>query len=387
MPAFTPTGSVERKQQAFTTLVTAPAQVYTFLNSIRGVDATGSSNGIAFQTLEFSSALGQLSSVRYTEYTYDRGIVRRLGRICKSPCAGLTQGSTASGEGISFTLANARFETDPFNTVVDNPPTTPVVLNGTLSGEIAGGYLFTRQLPRATSGMFSVDNAVQTPLFSTLDYPVVSTGDPTQFPNATVQVNANKLTVSIQANPAGSGAPLVQALWGNNQDGFYSAVVTSAALQTQPGGYLLKLDGQALTNSATPAKTVVVTAAVQVGRPGGVLSTAGEADFAPLNSIVAGSNADLNYDFRAAIPANSSVQPAVLVTMRGGVVQTFLATSASGKLYSCDSVGSLFTAKCGGSLTLSADGRSLIFNGFTAARTNTTSPSVTFNGTLTAAGL
>ena len=65
----------------------------------------------------------------------------------------------------------------------------------------------------------------------------------------------------------------------------------------------------------------------------------------------------------------------------------FSSYSPGGKIYGCDNVGSMFMAKCAGTVSVSADKRTLTFNGFKAGANLSPNANVSFEGSLTAAGL
>jgi hypothetical protein len=77
----------------------------------------------------------------------------------------------------------------------------------------------------------------------------------------------------------------------------------------------------------------------------------------------------------------------ISVTLKDGVVTSFTANTASGKLYLCADVGSLFTARCEGTVVVSADQRTLTFSGFKAGLGYTATATVGIEGSLKAAGL
>ena len=124
-----------------------------------------------------------------------------------------------------------------------------------------------------------------------------------------------------------------------------------------------------------------------MGKPAGVVSATGETDYKPTFSTVGGTNETLIYDFRGNLPAGDNTIPSVSVQIKRGVVSSFWATSNSGKLYSCDgTISNQFTVQCSGSVTLSADRRSLTFTDFKASLYLDPTKSITYNGTLVASG-
>ena len=382
--AFSPTASSARKVKAFTTMIGSNNAQYFFTNSLQGTDATGSSAGVASQQFLFSTLNGVPSGVSFIETTFDRGIARRLWRDCAPPCAGFSMARTANGQGMTFTLDTSRLQTNTPLSTVANPPTAAVVFQGSVTGEIAGGYVVSSQLPRATAGSLTLDGATVPVLYSSVDYPYLRDAQPALHPSITLNTAQGLFRVNVlPEQPADRSHGL---LYITNAQVVYSTTLSPAALATTAGGYTLTLNNQAISTGGTAAKLASLSAAISVGRPAGVLSTSGEADFKPLYGTTSGASEQLIYSFRGVTPASASTQPSVTVTLAQGKVVSFMATSASGKAYTCDDTGSLFVSRCGGTVSASADGRSLQFTNFMAGPNLSAVASVSFNGVLSASG-
>ncbi len=385
METFTPRGENGSAATAFTTEVSAGVATtlenYRFDNFIRTADATGTSAGVAVQSYIFSVRNGQLSAI-YTEITYDRGIARSLFRVCAAPCSGLTLTPTASGFGVSVGLAGVTFVYSAVGTTAANPSTTPVVMTGSLVGEMPAGYAFVRQLPRATQGTLSLAGAPAPITFGDVGYANVTLPDPTLFPTVALKTDRGNLEViaSTDGTTTSYGARFTTQPEGER----LFAPVTASALVPTADGYAVNLNAVTLTGSGPTLRSLVVTAAVTVGKPGGNVAITGDTSFSPLSSVVEGRSQSLMYDFRRFAGGAQSV---ITVRMKAGEVTSFSAQSATSKLYTCDNVGGMFMAKCDGSIGVSADGRTLTFNGFKAGLVNTPAATVSFTGSLTATGL
>ena len=381
---FSPTASGARKVKAFTTVIGSNSAQYFFTNSLQGTDATGSSAGVATQQFLFSTLNGVPSGVSFIETTFDRGIARRLWRDCALPCAGFSMARTANGQGMTFTLDNSRLQTNALLSTVASPPTTAVVFQGSVTGEIAGGYVLSSQLPRATNGSLTLDGVAVPVLYSSVDYPYLRDAQPALYPSITLNTAQGLFRVNVLPDQAADRSHGL--LYITNAQVVYSANLSPAALATSAGGYTLTLNNQAISTGGSTAKLASVVAAISVGRPTGVLSISGEADFKPLSGTTSGASEQLIYSFRGLTPASASTQPSVTVTLAQGKVVSFMATAANGKAYTCDDTGSLFISRCGGTVSVSADGRSLQFTNFMAGPNLSAVASVGFNGALTASG-
>ena len=387
IPAFSPMGSDQRNAQAFTTVVGQGVEVYTFQNSIQGPDSSGNSAGLAIQIFRFSSVNGKLADAAYTEITFVNGVPRRLVRTCGDPCTGLTASKTASGFGININLQNVRLVGDPANSNVANASTAEVTFNGSVTGEIPGGYVFASHLPRSTVGDVSVNGSNQSVIYSNVSYSFLDEPQPDLYP--TINMVLPDATLAVVRAPGEAGSPPSYTVtYVSSAQVSYSAAVTSEMLETTPSGYVVKLGNLVLRRNGTGPDTVTVGNTVVVGRPTGTLSTAGESNFSPLFGGVSATDDLLRFDFMSAVPDGIFVQPGVQIEVRKGEVVTFLATSNSGKTYACDGkISNQTTARCSGSVVLSADKRSLRFIGFQASVKLRPAEVATFNGELTATGL
>ena len=362
--------------------------MYTFQNSIQGPDSNGNSAGLAIQIFRFSSVNGQLADASYTEITYENSVPKRLVRTCGDPCTGLSASKTASGFGITISLQNVKLAGDPANSSVSNPSTAVVMFNGSLTGEIPGGYIFASQLPRSTVGEVNLNGTNQAVVYSNVSYSFLDEAQPDLFPTINMVLASGNLT--FQRAPGVTGGPASHTVtYESSARVFYSAAVSPDVLETTASGYRIKL-GSALVlkRGGTGPESVTVGNTISVGRPKGTLSTLGESDFRPLFGGVTASDDLLRFDFTSAVPEGIFVEPGVQIEVRKGEVVSFLATSNSGKTYACDGkISNQTTAKCSGSVVLSADKHSLRFTGFGASVKLKPAEAVTFNGELTATGL
>ena len=107
----------------------------------------------------------------------------------------------------------------------------------------------------------------------------------------------------------------------------------------------------------------------------------------PQTTLISGNSQAITYDFRAPAGPNGFAFASISVTLKAGVVTQFTAATPAGKSYTCDNVGSLFVARCAGTVTVSADQRTLSFNGFKAGAQLSPNANIGFDGSLTATGL
>ncbi len=371
---FVPRAFAASGEPAFSTLLTARGEGYTFVNT--------NATGLTTQVISYSVTRGQASSALFFEYTYTGGLARAVARVCKAPCAGITLTPTASGTGVTLTFTNASFELTDFGTTLPNPPTAPSVLNGSLTGEAPGGYVFAAQMPRGTTGTLSLDGVATPIFFADISYPTSpSITDPLAYP--IVALNTARGTFAVDRRP--ESPPYFAAAFISKPEGEgLVKVVTADALTSTANGYAISLTNLAMTGSGPTLKTLSVTAQVNTGKAGGTVTIAGDDSFTARLDILQAQNQTLFYNFRGTsktLPFSN-----IDVRIKDGAVTYFNANSPSGKGYTCDSVGSLFSAKCVGSISVSADKRTLTFNGFKAGKTMFPDANVAFEGSLTAAG-
>ena len=372
---FVPRAAAASGEPAFSTLLTARGEGYTFVNT--------NATGLTTQVISYSVTRGQASSAVFFEYNYTGGLARAVARVCKAPCAGFTLTPTASGTGVTLTFTNASFELTDFGTTLPNPPTAPSVMNGSLTGETPGGYVFAAQMPRGTTGTLTLDG-VATPIFfadiSYLTSPSVT--DPLAYP--IVALYTARGTFTVDRRP--ESPPYFAAAFISKPEGEgLVKVVTADALTSTASGYAINLTNLALTSPTNPSlKALAVTAQVNTGKAGGTVTIAGDDSFTARLDILQAQNQTLFYNFRGT--SKTLAFSNIDVRIRDGAVTYFNANSASGKGYTCDSVGSLFSAKCVGGISVSADKRTLTFNGFKAGKTMTPNADVAFEGSLTSAG-
>jgi hypothetical protein len=371
---FVPRAFAASGEPAFSTLLTARGEGYTFVNT--------NATGLTTQVISYSVTRGQASSALFFEYSYTGGLARAVARVCKAPCAGITLTPTASGTGVTLTFTNASFELTDFGTTLPNPPTAPSVLNGSLTGETPGGYVFAAQMPRGTTGTLSLDGVATPIFFADISYPTApSITDPLAYP--IVALNTARGTFTVDRRP--ESPPYFAAAFISKPEGEgLVKVVTADALTSTANGYAINLTNLAMTGSGPTLKTLSVTAQVNTGKAGGTVTIAGDDSFTARLDILQAQNQTLFYNFRGT--SKTLAFSNIDVRIKDGAVTYFNANSPSGKGYTCDSVGSLFSAKCVGSISVSADKRTLTFNGFKAGKTMTPNADVAFEGSLTAAG-
>jgi len=376
---FVPRAAPGGTTAAFTTGVGTGAEIYTFYNYVRSFGSSTSADVVATQAFTATSTRGQLS-VQFTEI-FANG--RTLTRFCTLPCAGVTLTRTTSGSGVTLGFNNASLETSPIGTTVQNPPTTPVVLNGSLTGEMPGGYAFTAQLPRATQGSLALDGTAEPVLYADVGYSgLVPLADRLLFPAVTLTTAQGTLTVSRVADTT----PYYFARFVTRVEGQSLGMkVTESALVSTPTGYAINLAAATLTG--TGSRSLVVTAQINVGKSSGSLAITGEGNFVPQTTILTGNSRAITYDFRAPAGTNGFSFASIAVTLDAGVVTRFSAATPAGKSYTCDNVGGLFVARCGGTVTVGADQRTLSFNGFKAGAQLSPNATISFDGSLTATGL
>ena len=188
-------------------------------------------------------------------------------------------------------------------------------------------------------------------------------------------------------NRVAATEPYYFARFTSKPDGeLYGQKVTAEALVTTASGYTINLTGAALTTGqSASSKTLNLTAQLTTGKVGGTVTIAGDGSFTPLLDILQADNQTINYTFRGTSQALAFSY--IDVRMKGGVVTSFTAGSSSGKIYNCYVEGNVFAAKCAGTISVSADKRTLTFNGFKAGLGLSPNATVAFEGSLTSAGL
>ncbi|MES2945979.1 MAG: hypothetical protein V4772_24190 [Pseudomonadota bacterium] len=385
---FSPKGSAERNAQVFTTVVNPNVEVYTFQNSIQGTDANGNSAGLAAQIFEFKSVKGKLVGASYTEVSYQNRTPLRMVYTCGEPCTGLSARQSASGNGIVISLQNVKLAGDVANSSVASPSSATVTFNGVVTGEMTGGFIFANQLPRSSSGSLNVDGSNQPVLYGNVDYPFVDEAQRELFPTINMVMSESNLRLEKRPAELPGAADSYTVTYEPSALVSYSASVAASVLETTATGYRVRLNNLVLKKGGTGPESVTVNNTIAVGRPTGSLSALGEADFKPLFGGVTASDDVLQFDFSSAVPKGVFTRPGVQIDIRNGEVVSFTANANSGKSYFCDGkVSNQTTAKCSGTVTLSADKRSLTFTGFTASVKLKPAEVITFNGVLTAAGL
>ena len=78
---------------------------------------------------------------------------------------------TANGQGMRLTPDNSRLQPNVRLCSVANPPTAAVVLQGSVTGEIAGGDVRPSQLPHASDRSLTLDGVAVPMRYSRLDGP------------------------------------------------------------------------------------------------------------------------------------------------------------------------------------------------------------------------
>ena len=382
---FVPRAAAGSTVAPFSTTVFAGNEQYTFANEIRGADATGNSAGVARQGITVTKSARGLQAI-LLEITFVRGLALSVIRECAAPCAGLTLVPSASGFGVSLNFSNVTFRTGSFNTLPD-PPTTPVVINGSLAGEMPGGYVFVSQLPRGTTGTLLLDGVDVPVLYASSAYTSLDVVDRLLFPSVTVTTTRGTLTVA--ATTADGTTPIYNALFTTVPAGESLFLrVTADALTTSAGSFGINLAGATLTRTGSGLRTVVVDAALTAAKTTGTLTISGDGSFTAQTSTVSGTSQSITYAFDSPVPRGAPLAFArISITLKDGVVTSFTANPASGRTYTCADAGSMFMARCEGTVTVSADKRTLTFSGFKAGAQLSPNATVTFEGSLTASGL
>jgi hypothetical protein len=287
---------------------------------------------------------------------------------------------------VDLSFSNATFRTGSFNTL-PNPPTTPVVINGSLAGEMPGGHVFATQLPRGTTGTLRLDGVDVPVLYASSAYTSLEVADRLLFPSVTLTTTRGTLTVA--ATTADGVTPIYNALFTTVPAGESLFLrVTADALTSSAGSFGINLAGATLTRTGTGLRSVVVDAALTAARTTGTLTISGDGSFTTQTSTVSGTSQSITYAFDSPVPRGAPLAFArVSVTLKDGVVTSFTANPASGRAYTCADAGSLFMARCEGTVTVSADKRTLTFSGFKAGVQLSPNATVGFEGSLTASGL
>jgi hypothetical protein len=383
---FVPRAVAGSSVAPFTTTVVAGNEIYTFTNAIRTADATGSSAGVATQAVQVTRSSRGLEAL-FTEITFTRGFALSLLRGCLAPCAGLTLTPSASGSGLTLNFSNVTFNTSIAGTTVPSPSTTPVVINGSLAGEMPGGYVFTTQLPRGTTGTLRLDGVDVPVLYATSAYTSLDVVDRLLFPGVTVTTTRGTLTVS--ATTADGTTPIYNAEFLTAPAGERLFLrVTADALINGTSSFGINLAGATLTRTGSGVRSVVVDAAITAAKTTGTLAISGDGSFTAQTSTVSGTSQSITYAFDSAVPRGAPLAFArISVTLKDGVVTSFTANPASGRTYTCADAGGLFMARCEGTVTVSADKRTLTFSGFKAGVQLSPNATVSFEGSLTASGL
>lgn len=383
---FVPRAAAGSSVAPFTTQVFAGNEIYTFTNAIRTADATGSSAGVATQAVQVTRTVRGLEAL-FTEITFTRGFALSLLRACLAPCTGVTLTPSASGTGLTLDFSNVTFNTSVAGTTVPSPSTTPVVINGSLAGEMPGGYVFVSQLPRGTTGTLRLDGVDVPVLHAASAYTSLDVVDRLLFPSVTFTTPRGTLTVA--ATTADGVTPLYNALFTTVPAGESLFLrVTADALTSSAGSFGINLAGATLTRTGSGVRSVVVDAALTAARTAGTLTISGDGSFTAQTSTVSGTSQSITYAFDSPVPRGAPLAFArISVTLKDGVVTSFTANPASGRTYTCAEAGSLFMARCEGTVTVSADKRTLTFSGFKAGAQLSPNATVTFEGSLTASGL
>ena len=201
--AFSPNASSPRQVKAVTTLIGSNSVQYFFTNSLQGAGAVGSSAGVATRQLLFSTFNGVPSAVAVVATTFERGIARRVWRDCALPCADFSMARTANGQGMRLTPDNSRLQPNVRLCTVANPPTAAVVLQRSVTAEIAGGEVLPSQLPHASDGSLTLDGAAVPVRYSRLDGPDLRGALPAPDPRSRLNTAALASTASAVGRPAG----------------------------------------------------------------------------------------------------------------------------------------------------------------------------------------
>ena len=362
------------------------SESYTFRNPIRNPDASGNSAGVATQAMVVTRRPAGLEA-SLVEITFVRGFSLSLTRTCDAPCAGLSLTPSASGVGLSLGFSNVTLRTAPFGNTLPNPPTTPVVMNGSLAGEMPGGYLFKSQLPAGIAGSLRLDG-VEVPITEgAISFPITTAADPSLFPRLAFTTPRGLFYMAITTRDGTT--PLYEASFLQRpSDLLFGLTATPSAFTTATDTYGINLAGATLTRTGSGVLSLVVDAALTVGKTGGTVAIGGDGSFTAQTSRIFAANQSITYSFDSPVPRGSPLAFAqIQVTMKDGVVTSFTANPASGRSYTCADAGSLFMARCEGTVTVSADKRTLTFSGFKAGAQLSPNATVTFEGSLSASGL
>lgn len=389
--SFTPKTSDDGKTPGLTTIVGTISELYLFNSGNVTINNVGTTVGAPQTSYQFTAFRGQLQSLTYTETSFERGVARRVARSCFNGCAGgLSSSKTTSGQGIVINVKDVRLTYDALSSTAVGASTAVVTVNGSVTGEFESGYVFTSQLPRGSGGVLAVSGAgepaSQSLLYSQAGYPG-SGADADQFPSLEIFTSGGALTVRRNQGVSAANQYFVNYQPADTNKPAFSGFATPAVYSETATDFTVNLNGLTLSTTSGTRSQVVVSGSLNVGKPSGVVSATGETDFKPTFSSVGGTNETLVYDFRGNLPAGINTIPSVSVQIKRGVVSSFLSTSNSGKLYSCDgTISNQFTAKCSGTVTLSADRRSLTFTDFKASLNLDPTKPITYNGTLVASG-
>ena len=269
--------------------------------------------------------------------------------------------------------------------------TTPITINGSLTGELENGYVYASQLPRSSTGTLAVNGAgepaSQAVLYSTVTYPT-SGSNVQQFPAIAVTTSGGTLSVRRNLDQVAGREYTVIFQPRNRDKPFFGANVSVAPFTETATDYTISLSNLVLTSSVgNVADQATVNTTLNVGKPSGSITISGDSDFTPVYNSIGATSQTLIYDFRSNIPAGISTIPSVQVQVKGGVVQSLLITSNTGKTYTCGTeANNRFQVLYSGGFNLSADGRTLMFTNFRAGLNLNASAVVTLNRTLTSTG-
>ena len=382
VPNFTPGSNSAGNPARLTTTVAAALSLHTFGQWLADADSSGTTNGPAAQQVQVQFGKEGQPSLSVLTTRYERGVPRIAARSCAAPCAGLTMTRNADNS-VSYALSNVTLRLNVFGSTDPTTSTTPVVVNGNLSGGIDGGYLFPSQLPAGFAGSLTVDGVTKAITHTQIDYFQLSLPDPTPYPTVYVHTADGRLALSRLNDSAGLRTTAGWIL-GNTAD--YAAVVTAGALLDDAANYTLVLNAQSLPLRSGSGPATVVTANITTGKPGGSVTISGLPTLTAAYSIIGASNTDVIYEFRGFNSSGAVVQPSLSVTFRNGSVLRASGTSANGTMQSCQRTAELFVAACGGTVRLSADGLTLTFDNFVIGKYVEPATTYTVNGTLRAQG-
>lgn len=282
------------------------------------------------------------------------------------PCKGVT--TTLSTNGItSINLKSVKINN--YET-----PITTVILNGGLRGAVANGYLFSSQLPQGTSSTVQL-SGVNKPILYTSSY---------RYPDKTLNVSLHIPTgdIVVLHKPSGlygvSFRPTATKV-------IFSASTTASVLTETANRYTVKFNNLKLVNVNKGSITLNNT--IVVAKVTGLLTVSGESNFKPNTGSVNAHNDILDYYFTAPSLPGSPIEPDLTINMKKGAVERFIFGSNSFVSYYCSKLGfPPYEPKCSGSVTLSADKRSLTFKNFIAM--SALGRKIIFNGVVvTGAGL